>query len=123
MTLLIERTLEEKNVCTAVLLDVSQAFDKGLLSKLCTQLQRAYCTLFKSYLSNRLFHFKYEKEYSKLIEIQAGIPKGSILGPLLYVFYTNDTFADDTAILSVATTENEAKYKLKNALTSVLEHT
>ena len=55
------------------------------------------------------------------------------MGPLLYVLYTSDIpeitgttmtiFADDTTILSVARTENEAKYNLQNALTSVLEQT
>ena len=48
----------------------------------------------------------------------------------MYVLHTSDipvaettmaTFARDTVILSVARTENEAKHRLKNALTSVLE--
>ena len=46
VTGVIERTLEEKNVCTAVFFELSQAFDKvshkGLLTKLHTQLQ---CTV------------------------------------------------------------------------------
>ena len=108
-------------------MDVSQAFDKfnrkGLLTK----------TLFKPYLKNRLFRVKYEDEYSQLREIQAEVPQGSIMGPLLYVLYTSDKpevagmamtiLADDTAIFSVARTENEAKCNLQNALTSVLEWT
>ena len=36
---------------------------------------------------------------------------------------TMATSADDTAILSVAGTENEVKHKLQNALTSVFEWT
>ena len=63
-----------KKVFTAVFLDVSQAFDKeshmGLLTKLNTQLPRAYCTSFKSYLKNRLFRVKYEDEYFQLRKIQ-----------------------------------------------------
>ena len=51
MTDVMERALEEINVCAAIFLDVSKAFDKvshkGLLTKLRNHLPRAYCTLFK----------------------------------------------------------------------------
>lgn len=134
---IIEKALEEKKVCSAVFLDVSQAFDKvchfGLLTKLATQLPKAYCELIKSYLEDRLFRIKQEDAYSQLRNIQAGVPQGSILGPLLYLLYTSDvpesdntimaTFADDTAILSVSETEEVAKRNLQKALNTVVEWT
>ena len=92
---------------------------------------RAYCALFKSYLKNRLIPVKYKDECSKLGQILAGVLQESILHPLLYVLYTSDiqkvagtnraTFADDTTILSVARTENEATHRIQNTLTCVLE--
>jgi hypothetical protein len=62
-----------------------------------------------SYLSNRYFNIKINKDETNYHLIQAGVPQGSVLGPFLYLIYTADiittnetnmaTFADDTAIL------------------------
>jgi retron-type reverse transcriptase len=95
-------------------LDISQAFDKvwhaGLLCKLRQALPLNYFLLLKSYSYNRHFRVKVGNDYSELKSIHAGIPQGSVLGPLLYLLYTADlptsprtfvaNFADDTAILT-----------------------
>ena len=110
----INKSLEAGNYCTAAFLDVSQAFDRvwhdGLLFKIRKTLRPPYPKLFKSYLNDRYFQTKVGSETSEIYPIEAGVPQGSVLGPMLYVLFTSDiptstntttgTFADDTAILS-----------------------
>ena len=67
--------------------------------------------ILQSYLTNRYFRKKYREAYSSLRPILAGVPQGSVLGPLLHLIYTADlptlensttaNFTDDTAILTV----------------------
>jgi hypothetical protein len=109
----INEALETKQYYSAAFLDISQAFDRvwhtGLLHKLRQFLPLNYYLILKSYLHNRHFQLKVEDSYSDL-PVNAGVPQGSVLGPLVYLLYTADvptspeftiaTFADDTAILT-----------------------
>ena len=110
----IAKSLEEKRLCSAVFLDVSQAFDKvwhtGLLYKLKTMLPSPYYQILKSYLHSRFFQVKFNTSFSTCHEVLSGVPQGSVLGPLLYLFFTADlpttdrttiaTFADDTGLIA-----------------------
>lgn len=105
---------EKKKYCSAAFLDIQQAFDRvwhnGLLYKIKRYLPAPYYLFFKSYLADRFFYVRVDDENSDLYEINAGIPQGSVLGPLLYTLYTSDlptsdnvlmaTYADDTAIIA-----------------------
>lgn len=129
----IHDAIESKQYCSAAFLDISQAFDKvwhiGLHLKLRQLLPLNYFLLLKSYLSNRHFIVKVGDEFSNLSPIHAGVPQGSVLGPLLYLLFTNDlptspytttaTFADDTAILASDPNPVTASLKLQNNLNSI----
>ncbi|GIX67237.1 RNA-directed DNA polymerase from mobile element jockey [Caerostris extrusa] len=77
------------------LLDVAKAFDKvwidGLLYKLINY-------NFPNYLINILFHYltdrqfvtRISKQFSSPHVIQAGVPQGSLLGPVLHNIYVSD---------------------------------
>ena len=81
--------------------------------------------LLKSYLTDRYFRVKQVEEYSKLKPIKAGVPQGSVLGPVLYLIYTSDipqpagttvaTFAGDTAIMALGTDVKDATDTLQQA--------
>lgn len=134
---IIEKALEGKKVCSAVFLDVAQAFDKvwheGLNHKLRCLLPKQYAAVLESYLSGRFFRIKQEDSYSELTEIKAGVPQGSVLGPILYLLYTGDlpelenstlaTFADDTAILAVGKDNVESTQKLQCAVNKIFDWT
>jgi hypothetical protein len=79
--------MENKQYCTAAFLDVSQAFDKvwqeGLLCKLHSLFPDNMYGILQSYLTNRYFRTKHREAYSYPRPILAGVPQGSVLGPLL----------------------------------------
>lgn len=137
ITDVIEKAYEGKYICSALFLDVSQAFDKvwheGLIRKLEKIVPSPYVELLTSYLENRYFRVKHEGEYSDMKQISAGVPQGSVLGPVLYLLYTYDlpkmdnvktaTFADNTALLAVGTTIEEATQKLQHATDHISQWT
>ena len=96
--------------------DISKAFDrvwhKGLLYKLkLIGVDDNLLKWFESYLSERRQQVVIGSENSEIKYTNAGVPQGSILGPLLFLIYINDIvndinsniklFADDTSLYFV----------------------
>jgi retron-type reverse transcriptase len=83
----IKESMEGNKLCTSVILDIRQAFDKvwhkGLLYKLKKNLSDQLYLIKKSYLSERYFQVKIKDELSAYHLIRAGVPQGSILFPFL----------------------------------------
>ena len=137
VTNVISKALEEKKYCCGVFLDVAQAFDKvwhkGLLIKLREQLPHTWCALLESYLTDRQFRVIHEEAITEWKDISAGVPQGSVLGPILYLLYTADIpnddnttlamFADDTAILSTCNSQLTATDNLQKSIDNIFAWT
>ena len=133
--------MDKKLFSCGVFIDLKKAFDtvnhNVLLDKLNYYGFRGIVNQwFSSYLSNRTQSTEIGSHISSKLNINCGVPQGSVLGPLLFLLYINDIqycssklqfflFADDTNALyahkdlkTLELTVNTELHNLYNWLTS-----
>ena len=91
----IYKSLNDRLEAWGVFLDISKAFDKvwleGLLLKLSLScIAWKILKLFRDFLFCRKQRVVLNGQNSSLKSINAGVPQGSILGPLLFYIYINN---------------------------------
>ena len=87
-------SINNKKVMGLLFLDISKAFDCILHDRLIYKLRSVGCDegvlkWFKSYL-NRRQELTYQQITSPSTVVPTGIGQGTILGPLIFIFYMND---------------------------------
>ena len=121
-------------------LDISKTFDKvwhdGIISKLTQNgISGNLLNLLRDFLNERKQRVILKEQFSTLKNVSAGVPLGSILGPLLFLIYINHLtegissnariFADDASLFSVThdtqTSANNRKKDLERISNSATQ--
>ncbi len=130
----INKSFDEGSDAIGIFMDISKAFDRVSHKALMFKLKQIGITgrllkWFKSYLSNRKQRVIINGSISKTQKVNAGVPQGSVLGPILFLIFINDIveqvqndirlFADDTFLFRVCTNIQTAVQSLNDDLKQI----
>ena len=129
--------INKNRITVASFLDLNKAFDtvwhQGLIMKMHKlNFPLHIIKMIWNYINNRKFHVKVNQTNSATHDISAGVPQGSVLGPILFNIYLNDIpknantqlalFADDTAIYASSWKFKQAAHYVNLHLHEILEY-
>ena len=132
--------MDNDKICILILLELSAAFDRIDLQILLTRLQHSFgisgsaLSWFSTYLCNRTHAVTINSLQSYHTTLHYGVPQGSVLGPVLFILYTqplfnlvrkhavnHHAFADDNQLYKISTLDaiRQSIETLQNCTTDI----
>ena len=130
------RGMDQRKTAKIIFADISKAFDKvwhgGLLDKVHRLgIRGNLLRWLKDYLADRFQRVVLKGSTSSWLKIIAGVPQGSIMGPLLFMIFVDDIirnldcmaclFADDVNLFAIEQNEEECIKRLQPNVDKITE--